>query len=200
MTTAAAPPAPAYQATAMAPRYTSAAPTGAGAGAWLAIVGSLMAILPDFLWAAYVRFYDGSAWTQWAWARSASLYWWKDYWSALFHMSGGWRDWVGMVGVALLGHAATAACVVVLILAVVRLGNGQANASFMRGLGILALIGAAVSIVWYGLFAQWSREIPVSNLAALVGAVLIVVGAGRTPAAAPSLPAGLAYGAPGVGR
>ena len=129
----------------------------------------------------------------WQWARlwpPNDLFWGADTWSALV-----WFQQVSYVAVMIT----TLLCVVAAILAILRASGARVGGGIIRAFGIAAVI-AMVAYIISGLASSEYRWLAVTDLAALAGAILIVIGGGLLgPAAGPASTPGTPLPARGAG-
>lgn len=195
--------APVAQGGPVPPAPTTAAPyarpqsppvQSSGTGVALVVIGAVMALLFSFVYYGwYSSSYPGGAdqgWVfstgTWEWARlwpPSELFWGADTWSALV-----WFlqiSWIAAMITTLL-------CVAAAILAVLRASGARVSGGIIRAFGIAAVI-AMIAYIISGLASGEYRWLAVTDLAALAGAILIIIGGGLLgaasgPASSPGAP------------
>jgi hypothetical protein len=155
----------------------TAASGGGNAGAWLVVAGGLLVFAMSFVfWGAIWSSSEG-VWSPRTWQFDVALWSWRGLWPPRFlsgHWWGTWRGWVGQV-LYLAWMAMMALCVVASIQALRRGLGAPVNGGVLRAFGIAALAVFIVYEVYFATAPYW-RTLYVTDLAAIIGAVLIIVG------------------------
>jgi hypothetical protein len=166
----------------MDPLITASSATGGmTTGVWFVLVGAALSIaMTFFFWGVVSTGYDGAA-TSWTWTFSHGAYSWTGLWPPTFLDGVGdwwtWRDWV----VHILWGASmttTALCAIAGLLALLR-GTGAARISggLIRAFGIANAAALVAYMVYWAINPEY-RYVGVTDLAALAGAILIIIGGG----------------------
>ena len=151
---------------------------GGSAGIWLVVVGGLLVFGMSFV---FLGAYSGnyrSGWSHCYWQHSVAASNWRGLWPPDFFAGSWWREWHSLIyqGLHVAAMSVTVLCVIAAIQASRRgLASAAVSGSVLRGFGIAA---AAVFIgqrVYSFAFLDW-RVLYLNDLAAIIGAVLIIVG------------------------
>ena len=182
------PPAPATAAPYARPQSPPVQSSGTGVA--LVVIGAVMALLFTFVYYGwYSSSYPGGADQGWfsstgmeQWARlwpPNNLFWGADTWPALV-----WFQQISYIAVMIT----TLLCVVAAILAILRASGARVGGGIIRAFGTAAVI-AMIAYIISGLASSEYRWLGVTDLAALAGAILIIIGGGLLgPASTPGAP------------
>jgi hypothetical protein len=147
-------------------------------GVWLVVVGGLLVFAMSFVfWGAYSQNY-GSGWSPWYWQHSVGALRWRSLWPPDLFRGSWWREWRSLIyqGLYVATMAVTVLCVIAAIQASRRgLVGAAVSGSVLRGFGIAAAAVFIAQLVYFFTFPDW-RAFYVNDLAAIIGAVLIIVG------------------------
>jgi hypothetical protein len=169
-----------------------------GSGVALVVVGAVIALLFTFVsYGWYSSSYPGSV--DQAWVFSTGTWAWTRLWppDELFMGAGSWPALVWFQQVAsVAAMITTVLCVVAAILAAMRAAGARIGGGAIRAFGIAAVV-ATIAYIVSGLISSEYRWFAVTDVAALAGAVLVVVGGGLL---GPALDPGSAVGAPPPSR
>jgi len=156
----------------------TAAPAGMSAGAWLVVVGGLLVFAMSFVfWGVYSGNY-GSGWSPWYWQHSVGALRWRGLWPPDLFRGSWWREWRSLIyqGLYVAAMAVTVLCMIAAIQASRRgLAGAAVSGSVLRGFGIAAAAVFIAQLVYSLAILDW-RVLYLNDLAAIIGAVLIIVG------------------------
>lgn len=174
------------------PATTSSATGGMITGVWLVLVGAALAVAMTFLfWGVVSTTYEAAA-NSWTWTFTHAAYSWTGLWPPSFLDGIGdwwtWRDWVIHIlwGASMI---TTVLCAVGALLAVLRAaGAARVGGGLIRAFGIANAAVLLANIIYWAVNPDY-RYLGVTDLAALVGSILIItggtmIGPASTPATA----------------
>ena len=151
---------------------------GGNGGAWLVVVGGLLVFVMSFiLWGVFGGDY-GSGWSPWSWQHSVGASKWRTLWPPHLFGWSWWRDWRSLIyqGLYVAAMAVTVLCVIAAIQALRRgLAGVAVSGSVLRGFGIAAAAVFIAQLLYSCALVDW-RVLYLNDLAAIIGAVLIIVG------------------------
>lgn len=193
------PPAPATAAPYARPQSPPVQSSGTGVA--LVVIGAVMALLVTFVYYTwYSSSYDGFVDQGWFFDSGTGA--WTRLWppKELFFESGSWSPLIWFQQISYVAvMITTLLCVVAAILAILRASGARVGGGIIRAFGIAAVI-AMVAYIISGLASSEYRWLAVTDLAALAGAILIIIGGGLLgPAAGPASTPGARLPARGPG-
>lgn len=159
-----------------------------GSGVALVVIGAVLALL--FTFVSYGRYWSSySGGVDQAWVFSTGAWAWTRLWppNELFWGAGSWPAlmWFQQI-TSIAAMITTVLCVVAAILAVIRASGARVGGGIIRAFGIAAVV-TTIAYIISGLFGSEYRWIALTDLAALAGAVLVIIGGGLLgPASAPT--------------
>lgn len=175
-------------------RTQSPAVQSSGTGVALVVIGAVMALLFTFVsYGWYSSSYPGGV--DQGWAFTTGTWAWTRLWppNELFWGAGSWPALVWFQQISwIAAMITTLLCVVAAILAVLRASGARISGGIIRPFGVAAVI-ATIAYIISGLTSSEYRWIALTDLAALAGAILIIIGGGplgaaSEPASTPGAP------------
>ena len=162
---------------------------GMGVGVWLVAAGGLLVLAMTFVyWGVYSE-KTAAGWSPWTWQLYATFASWTDLRPGSFFGWPWWKEVRGTVGQGL--YLAWMVMTVLLVVAGIQalrrgLGGAPVNGRVLRAFGIASAVVFVAYEVCFVTDPAW-RTLLVTDVAALIGAVLVIVG-GTLMGPAPSRP------------
>lgn len=150
-----------------------------GAGLALILIGAAITLLCTFMYYGWYSYYwEGGGGADQGWSFSFSTGSWAQLWppTDVFSGAGSWSPLTWFQQISFVASMITALlCVAAAVLALVRAGGGRIGGSIIRAFGIAAAAATIVYMIAWALGGEY-KYFAVTDLAAVAGAVLIIIG------------------------